>query len=1015
MNIAEYGIKRPVITWMIVLIFLVGGAFAYFHLGRYEDPEFTIKEALVITKYPGATPKEVEEEVTEKIEKAINQMGQVKEQKSISRFGESEITVKMKDKYDAKSLPQVWDELRRKVNDVQSQLPQGAMHSTVVDDYGDVYGMFFAMTGDGFSYRELDDYAEFMKKELSLVKGVAKVDLDGVRQQAIYVDISRSKMAQLGISTEQIKAALRAKNTPVLSGSVRVGNEYIRIQPTGALDTVKDIGNTLITTKSGSSIYLSDFSTIKKTYLEVPNKMVYFNGKPAITLGVSITQGGNVVKIGEAISARGKQLLNQIPIGITFHAIYNQPELVVASIKGFMVSLIEALVIVVVVLLIFMGLRSGIIIAAILWLTVIGTLFVMYLTAIDLQRISLGALIIALGMLVDNAIVVAEGILIKVQQGISALKASRDVVNQTIWPLLGATVVGVLAFAPIGLSNDSTGEYTRSLFYVILISLFLSWVFAVMVTPLFCHLLLKPGKPSDNANTNDAYQHGLYRGYRAFLQGCMRAKYLTVFVMVGLLALSVYGFGYVKQSFFPDSTTPMFYVDFWLPQGTDIRATQKDMNAIAKHIQKMQGVNTVTQVVGKGAARFTLVFTPEKPNTSYGQFLIGVKNWQEIDKISQAVKQYMLDNYPNSTPKIQKIRLGPGGGAKIEIRILGQDPVILRKLSNEVQHIMHQNPEAIDIRDDWRERVKIIEPLYSQEVARRTGVSRKDLSNALQLAYSGLNVGLYRDKDKLIPIYVRPPAQERLNIGNIDEVPVWSPLLARNLPLGQVVDGIRIAWADDIIRHKDLKRTITVSCEPKNILASRLFDQIREKVLETVKLPAGYELQWGGEYENSTDAQAALATKLPVGIITMIIIVVLLFGRVRQPLIIWLCVPLSLIGVTAGLLITNSEFGFMALLGFLSLSGMLIKNAIVLVDQIDLEVKEGKPVWQAILDSAVGRMRPVSLAAVTTILGMIPLLPDIFFRSMAVTIMFGLGFATVLTLIFVPVLYAIFFKARPIY
>lgn len=1013
MNIAEYGIKKNVITWMIVLIFTVGGIFAYFNLGRYEDPEFTIKDALVITKYPGATPKEVEREVTEKLEKQINQMGQVKEITSISRFGESEITVKMKDKYDKNGLPQVWDELRRKVNDIQSQLPPGTIKSVVNDDYGDVYGMFFAMTADGFSYREMDHYAEFMKREISLVKGVAKITLGGVRQQAIYVDISRAKMSKLGISINEIKQALRAKNIVMAAGKVRVGDELIRIIPSGNLKTIQSIGNTLITATTDRSIYLSDFSTIKRTYLEIPSNLVYFNGKPAITLGISIVEGGNVVKIGQAIEKKASTLMNQIPVGIQFHPIYNQPKLVIKSINGFIISLLQALAIVIVVLLLFMGLRSGIIIAAILLLTVVGTLFAMYLFKIDLERISLGALIIALGMLVDNAIVVAEGILIKVERGIDTLRASKDIVSQTIWPLLGATIVGILAFAPIGLSNDSTGEYTRSLFYVILISLLLSWIFAVMVTPLFCHLLLKPKKQENENNSNDTYQNWIYRGYRRFLIGCMHRRFLTVLTMVILLGLSVFGFGYVKQSFFPDSTTPLFYIDFWLPQGTDIRTNQQTMNVIAKKIKQIDGVTDVTQIVGKGASRFTLVFSPEKPNASYGQLLVAVNDYHQIDKISQKAKQYMLNHFPNATPKIQKIRLGPGGGAKIEVRILGSDPEMLRKLSYKIQDIMHQNPNTMDIRDDWREKVKIVEPVFSEEIAKKTGVSRQDLSDALQLAYSGLSIGIYRENDKLIPIYVRPPSIERFDIGNINEVPVWSPLFKRNLPLGQVVSGIRTKWANDLIRHHDLKRTITVSCEPKHMLASKVFEQLRTEIIAQIHPPTGYEIQWGGEYEDSNDAQAALAAKLPVGIIMMIIVVVLLFGRVKQPLIIWLCVPLSIIGVTAGLLITNTEFGFMALLGFLSLSGMLIKNAIVLVDQIDVEITEGKPTWQAILDSAMSRMRPVALAAVTTILGMIPLLPDIFFKSMAVTIMFGLGFATVLTLIFVPVLYAIFFKARP--
>lgn len=1006
MNIAEYSIKRSVVIWMIIVLLIGGGIYAYRNLARYEDPEFTIKDAIVLTPYPGATPLEVEKEVTDRVEKAIQQMGQVKKIKSISRPGESEITVTMKDKYNKKTLPQVWDELRRKVHDVQGQLPPGAGPSLVNDDYGDVYGMFYAVTGEGFSYRELKDYVDLTKKELSLVPGVAKVVIAGERKEAIFVDISRAKMSQLGISLKDIYDLLRSQNTVLNAGSVKVGREYIRIEPTGLISTVQAIGDLLIRSQTTKKlIYLSDIATVKRGYEEVPKELMFYNGKRALGLGISIVEGGNVVKIGEAVKNELIKLKSMIPVGIRIDAVYEQPSVVKASIRGFMVSLIEALVIVIVVLLIFMGVRSGFIIAAILWLTVFGTLAIMYLFNLDLQRISLGALIIALGMLVDNAIVVTEGILVKTQAGIDKIIASRDVVAQTMWPLLGATIVGILAFAPISLSQDSTGEYTVSLFYVILISLLLSWLLAVTVAPLFSYLFLKKGDPEKIKK--DPYDNFLYKSYRAFLKMCLRLRWPTVFVMVGLLAISIYGFGYVKQSFFPNSTTPMFYVNYWETQGTDIRVTTGEMIKIEKHIKKISGVSAVTSIVGKGALRFLLVYTPEKTNSGYGQFLVRVDDYRNIDKISDEVKQYILKNYPDSEPKIEKIRLGPGGGAKIEARFSGPDPKVLRELSEKAKQIMRETPGAIDIRDDWRQRVKIIEPVFSEQRARATGITREDLNRALETAFSGKQVGIYREEDKLIPIISRPPDIERLNIKNIDDLQIWSDLLQRTVPVGQVVTNINTVWEDSLIHRRNRKPTITVSCEPASGPASLVFNALKPKI-ENIKLPAGYSLAWGGEYEDSHDAQVALASKIPGGIILMFVVVVLLFGSLRQPLIIWACVPLAIIGVTAGLLLTNTEFGFMALLGFLSLSGMLIKNAIVLIDQIDLEIKQGKEEYSAIVDSSISRFRPVMLAAVTTVLGMIPLLFDAFFQSMAIVIMFGLSFATVLTLIVVPVLYSLF-------
>lgn len=1009
MSIASYSIKNKSVIWMMIVLFVAGGIYAYFNLGRFEDPEFTIKEALVVTTYPGATPKEVEKEVTDTLETEIQQMPQLKRLESVSKAGYSDIKVVIKDKYTSKDLPQVWDELRRKVNDVQSQLPPGAKASVVNDDFGDVYGMLYALTGEGFTYQELEHYAKFFKRQLSLVPGVAKVQITGERKQTIFVDISRTRMAELGISLNDIYRILRAQNQVVRSGNVRVGDDYIRITPTGAFDSVNSISNILVRSKKTDKlIRLSDIGTIKRGYEEVPKEMIFFNGKPALAIGLSTVSGGNVVKVGAAVREKAVSLASQVPVGIESHPIYQQPKIVTQSINGFMVSLLQALAIVMVVLLIFMGLRSGIIISFILLLTVLGSLLVMWIFGISLERISLGALIIALGMLVDNAIVVTEGILVKSQQGISVLKASEDTVKQTIWPLFGATIIGVLAFAAIGLSQDSTGEYTRSLFYVVLISLLLSWWFAITVAPLLCDQLLKVTTAGSDKNP---YGNLFYKMYEGLLAGSIRLRLFTMMLMVGLLALAIYGFGYVKQSFFPDSTTPMFMVDYWTPQGTDIRQSASDMLALEQAIRKMDGVVDVTSLVGQAAQRFMLVYSPEKPDSSYNQLMIRVKDYRLITALGQKVQKYIASHFPNSETVVKKIRLGPGSDAKIEARFSGTDANVLRKLANEAKLIMHQNPEAIDIRDNWRNRVKVITPVFSESQARQTGVSRKELSDAMQTAFTGMEVGLYREGTELIPIVSRPPDEERLNVKNIDDLHIWSPLLNQTVPIGQIVSHFLTTWEDGVIHRRNRLLTITAKANPASGTASAVFNQLRPKI-EAIKLPDGYKLEWGGEHENSSDAQKALATKLPLSFLGMFLILVLLFKSMRQPLIIWLCVPLSFVGVTLGLLATNMAFGFMALLGFLSLTGMLIKNAIVLVDQINLEISEGKDPYKAILDSSISRVRPVALAAVTTVLGMVPLLFDAFFASMAVVIMFGLTFATVLTLVVVPVLYAIFFKIK---
>ncbi|MCK4869672.1 MAG: efflux RND transporter permease subunit [Gammaproteobacteria bacterium] len=1007
MDIATYSIKKPVITWMIVVVTILFGIFAYTQLGRYEDPQFTIKEALVFTQYPGATPQEVAKEVTEKLEESIQQMSQIDYIKSLSNAGMSEITVVIDKKYTSKDLPQIWDELRRKVNDVQSKLPPGAGPSIVNDDYSDVFGMLYAVTGDGFNFKQLDDFAEEVQKQLLIVPGVAKVSITGMPQETIFLNLNRTKMAQLGIPLENVFNIIKTQNAVTDAGHAKIGDEYIRITMGGKPEGTKDIGNILIRSpKTKAFIRLSDIAKINYGYKEVPRSMIYYNNKPALNIGISFAPGGNVVKIGEVVQKRLKEILVNTPIGINLHPVYEQPAFVVTAIKNFMVSLGEALAIVLAVLLLAMGLRSGLIIGVILLLTILATFCTMFIFDINLQRISLGALIIALGMLVDNAIVVTEGILVKIQQGVERLKACQDVVKQTLWPLFGATVVGVLAFSAIGLSQDSTGEYARSLFYVLLISLLFSWFFAVTAAPLFCHLFLTPGKTQ-----KDPYKNIVYRGYKGLLNMCLRFRWVTVAVVVGMFALALWGFQFVKPGFFPNSTTPYVMVNYWQPQGTDIRTTARKMLEVQKYISSLPEVAAVSSYVGSGALRFTLVYSPEKANPGYGQFLIRVKDYATIPVVAKKARAYIEKHHLSAEVDTRFFELGPGAGYKIEARLSGPDPIVLRKLVQQVRTIYRKNPHATDIREDWRQKVKVIKPIYSETMGRTVGLTRQDISDAIKIAVTGKSVGIYRKGKDLIPIVARWPEKERQNIANIADIYVWSTLLQTNLPITQAITQFKTVWEDAIINHRNRLPTITISCNSKDIPAGILFRQLRPLV-EGLKLPPRYTMEWGGEFENATKAKTGIFSQLPASFFLMFIIVVFLFGTMRQPIVIWLTVPLSIIGVSFGLLITNNAFEFMALLGFLSLSGMLIKNAVVLVDQIDLEIKEGKQPKLALIDSSMSRMRPVVLAAITTILGMIPLLFDAFFESMSITIMFGLGFATILTLLIVPVFYAIFFRIK---
>ncbi|EGR0300388.1 efflux RND transporter permease subunit VmeI [Vibrio parahaemolyticus] len=1013
-GIAAYFIRNRVISWMVSLIFLIGGIAAFFGLGRLEDPAFTIKDAMVVTSYPGATPQQVEEEVTYPLEKAIQQLTYVDEVNSISNRGLSQITVTMKNNYGPDDLPQIWDELRRKVNDLKVTLPPGVNEPQVIDDFGDVYGILLAVTGDGYSYKELLDYVDYLRRELELVDGVSKVSVSGQQQEQVFIEVSMKKLSSIGLSPNTVFNLLSTQNIVSDAGAIRIGDEYIRIQPTGEFQSVDELGDLLIT-ESGAQglIFLKDVAEIKRGYVEVPSNIINFNGSLALNVGVSFAQGVNVVEVGKAFDRRLAELKYQQPVGVEISEIYSQPKEVDKSVSGFVISLAQAVGIVIIVLLFFMGLRSGLLIGLILLLTVLGTFIFMKYLAIDLQRISLGALVIALGMLVDNAIVVVEGILIGTQKGRTRLQAATDIVTQTKWPLLGATVIAVTAFAPIGLSEDSTGEYCGTLFTVLLISLMLSWFTAISLTPFFADIFFKGQKiKQGEGEENDPYNGIIFVAYKKFLEFCMRRAWLTVVVLIVGLGASVYGFTLVKQSFFPSSTTPIFQLDVWLPEGTDIRATNDKLKELESWLAVQEHVDHITTTAGKGLQRFMLTYAPEKSYAAYGEITTRVDNYEALAPLMARFRDHLKANYPEINYKLKQIELGPGGGAKIEARIIGSDPTVLRTIAAQVMDIMYADPGATNIRHDWRERTQVLEPQFNESQARRYGITKSDVDDFLSMSFSGMTIGLYRDGTTLMPIVARLPEDERIDIRNIEGMKIWSPAQSEFIPLQQVTMGYDMRWEDPIIVRKNRKRMLTVMADP-DILGEETASTLQKRLqpqIEAIQMPPGYSLEWGGEYESSGDAQESLFTTMPMGYLFMFLITVFLFNSIKEPLIVWLTVPLALIGVTTGLLALNTPFGFMALLGFLSLSGMVLKNGIVLLDQIEIEMKSGKEAYDAVVDAAVSRVRPVCMAAITTILGMIPLLPDIFFKPMAVTIMFGLGFATILTLIVVPVLYRLFHK-----
>lgn len=1006
MDFARFAIEKRVISALATILILIGGYFAYVTLPRFEDPDFIIRVAQVITPYPGATAEEVAEEVTEKVEGALQQLSGVKEIKSVSANGLSTVSVEFTIP-SAKTRPdlvQKFTQMRAKISDMQASLPPGAMATQIYDDFGDVYAQYYSIVGDGYSINELYTYAKDLQRQLVLVDGVSKAVLIGVQQEVIYVEYATARMSALNLTPDNITDLLHGQNMVTPSGTIVAGVMRLIITPTSAVDSIEAIGNLMIANPATGSTYrLSDIATISRGLAEPASLLLFHDGKPAIGIGISNETGGNVVTMGDAVNARIDELTVDRPIGIDVIAISDQAVSVSVSIADFVNNVLLALVIVVATLVIFMGIRSGILMGGILLVTVAGTLFGMYAYGLDMQRISLGALIIALGMLVDNAIVVVEGTLVRVQRGETAAQASIEVVKQTKWPLLGGTIVGFLAFSPVGFSPDATGEYAGSLFWTISIALLFSWLIAVWLTPYYCVLLLKPPK---TINTEESKFRHIYRN---FLTLAVKRRWVTITVVLILFASALAGFSKVPAGFFPSSTRAQFVVDYFLPDGTDIAVTEKDILSIAEYVRTLEGVTGTDSTVGGGHLRFMLTYTSEDANQSYGQVLVDVEEYEQIADLIVEIQNKINDTMPQANSKVWKFVLGPGGGSNIEARFLGSDPATLRGLADQAKTIM-ANAGAIAIKDDWREQVPVVRPVINTENARRLGLTQGEISNAIYSQLHGTQIGQYREKDELRSIIMRPVADERRNVAGLRDIQVFSQMANAYVPIAQVVDSFDLVFEAGNLRRID--RILAITAQSDNapgVLSGDLFNDVRPKI-EAIELPPGYSLIWKGEYGNSQEANAGLMSILPIGFGAMIVVVILLFNALRQPLIIFLTVPLAIIGVVWGLAGSQTPMEFMAMLGILSLTGMLIKNAIVLIDETDSLIAGGQARLSAIIDAGISRARPVALGVTTTVLGVVPLLWDPFFESLAVVIICGLSFATILTLIVVPTLYAVFFQ-----
>ena len=1003
-SIARLAIEKPLYSWLLIVVLLVGGLWGLNNVGRLEDPRAPINRALIVTQYPGASAVEVEQEVTEVIESALQRLPYFETISSKSLDGRSEITIDVDDAILPDQIPQVWDELRRRVRDAEVQLPPGVSTPQVLDDFGDIFGLMYAVSTPGYSDRDIRDIARRLETAMKSVPGIARVSLDGTPAEAIYIEIDHPRLTRLGLPIEAVFQSIAVENQVVSAGSVVTGGRRLRIAPNRAFDSVEAIQNLNIGRPGTEQIIrLGDIARIVRERVEVPFELLRHNGEPVFTMGLSVTHGENVVSIGKAADKELARQLRNLPVGVEINPIYAQHTEVEKSVQLFLKNLLISVCTVVIALCLFMGWRAGIVVGIVLMLSVIGSFLFMEFLDIQLQRISLGALMIAMGMLVDNGIVVTEGMVVGVKQGMSPAEAAERSVARTKFPLLGATVIGIVAFAPISLSNDSSGQFLRSLFQVIAVALGLSWVLAITLIPLIGNKLLKSGEAK---NTNEIYSGWLFTPYRKLLGASLRKYWRATTCLVVVTGLCLWAFQFVKPGFFPTTNAPLFYIDYWLPQGTDIATTANAIKEVESDIDELVDTLAVSSFIGRGANRFTAIMNPQQPNPSYAQIVGRVRDHTKLTETINLLSRELELRHPDAELRVFRAEFTPGSGVKIEARFTGPSPTVLRELTQKALAIYAKH-NLVDRSNDWRQGALTLVPSFDPVRARAAGITRQDLAQALAFSSDGVRVGLYRDNDKLVPIIARAPLGERKDSRALKDRAVWSPGQQRYIPIAQIVPEFRVEARDSLILRRNRLRTMTARANPQPGFNALLTTHQIKPEIDGIALPPGYSLQWGGEYENNQLALDSTRPGILLAVMSMFTLTLLLFGKLTQPIVIWLTLPMILCGVVIGLVATNLPFTFPAFLGFLSLIGMLIKNCIVLIDEIDKKMDEDGATEQTILLASVSRLRPVLLATGTTILGMVPLLADSFFREMAVCIMSGLAFATVLTLVAIPVFYRI--------
>ncbi len=1010
MNIAKYSLDNPKVIYFFLVVMLIGGILSFGSLGKKEDSPFVIKTAVLVTQYPGASPKEVEELITEPIEREIQSMRRVYKIKSDSYYGMSKISIELDPATPPDEMPQMWDELRRKVLNVQSQLPQGASVIKVSDDFGDVFGIYFALTADdGFSYHDLREWGQKLKTDLVTIEGVQKVALFGEQTEVVNIFISMSKLANSGINLNSVMQTIKSQNSLINTGEKKAGSIQLKVLAEGTYKNLTDIRNQLISTESGQQIRFGDIAVVEKGYLEPPSTLIRVNGKKAIGIGVSTAPDYDVVKAGESVRMRLAQIEQQIPVGIEMVTLYPEDRIAREANNGFILNLIESVVIVIFIILIVMGIRAGLLIGSSLIFCIGGTLLIMQFMGVGLNRTSLAAFIIAMGMLVDNAIVVTDNAQIAIKRGLRRRQALINGATIPQWGLLGATMIAVFSFLPLYLAQSSVAEMVKPLFIVLAVSLILSWVLALSQTTVFGNFILKEG---DGENGKDPYDKPFYHKFGNFLRLLIRYKVVTLVVMIGLFMLSLVVMGLLPQNFFPNMDKPYLRADCFLPEGYSIRETEKDMGRIEDFLMRQDEVVNVSGTYGSSPLRYYLASTSFGPKPNFGNLLVEVKDKKYTTTVEARLNQYVRENFPNILIRSSLFKLSPAVEANIEFGFIGDNIDTLTMLTEQAMAVMRECDMATDVKNSWGNKVPVWEPVYSQERGQRLGITRQAVAYALKIATNGLALGDYREKDLFMPILLKEDNIKTSGIDNMRTLPVFSQS-GYAVPLAQVVDSFAFNFNYNVIKRYNREKVMMAQCDSKrgaNTMAA--FTQIKNALEEKMVLPQGYRMKVFGEDESQAESNAAIEANLPLTFILMFIVLLFLFKTYRKPTIILLMVPLIFIGVVFGLVVTGKMLDFFALLGVLGLIGMNIKNAIVLVDQIGIEEEKGLPRLEAIIEATKSRIVPVSMASGTTILGMLPLLFDAMFGGMAACIMGGLLVASLLTIFVLPVTYSLLFRVK---